>query len=375
MSLESLWLNADALGVAIVSIALVLSLYSTRLTFLLYKDLGTEFFRYGTYALTSLSLMIGGYYFPSILVAEEYKVIVETGLLIFGSFGLLAFAFLIHALEYVKKEPNESIINIAFLLSGGLAGSRFLPGQYWIEWFQFGWQQHYGMLVLLLSVVEFIFIISTAGPTCYHVLLRIRRANSYRKEAIMLLTAFVLLFAFFGLFTITYNILVVQLTSGAMNYYLLLILISGFISVIARLLTFYPTIFFASNFDIFEILMITKVSKSVEFRHRFRQEGAISDSVGISLAQINIQQIFNEALERAGDVRSIRVENVEVQITNGEHLYGLLITRMGSAFYQRLLEKSVAIFECSYREESVEKKEEFGRIIENLFQFSVEAVT
>ncbi|MFW9920856.1 MAG: hypothetical protein ACFFED_14750, partial [Candidatus Thorarchaeota archaeon] len=141
-------MNVDPYGIILITGALLLSLYATRISYCLYLDLKTQFFQYATYAYACVCLMVLGYYFPALFSAEDYEQFVTSGQLFMASFGLLALAFLVHAIEYVKKTPNESIINAAFILSGGLIAGRFIPSQYLVEWTGIGWQQSYGSYVV-----------------------------------------------------------------------------------------------------------------------------------------------------------------------------------------------------------------------------------
>ena len=72
--------------------------------------------------------MIIAYLPAALFTGPEYAELVTTIQIALASFGILALALLVHAIEYVKTEPNESIINGAFLISGALIASRFFPG-------------------------------------------------------------------------------------------------------------------------------------------------------------------------------------------------------------------------------------------------------
>ena len=171
-------MSIDLFGLAIVSIAVVLALYTTRISFGIYKDFGTEFFKYASITFFCLSLMISGYIFPAVFSDESLQWLVLAGQVILTSFGQLAIALSIYALESTKEVQRESIINMAFLLSGLVIGIRFLPGEYQILWTGSGWRQQYGPLMIGLSVIEFIFLCFILGPLVLQIWNRIRNSKT-----------------------------------------------------------------------------------------------------------------------------------------------------------------------------------------------------
>jgi len=363
--------SVDITGVGLVTIALLLSFYATKISFDLFKDLNTHFFQYGTYAYASLSIMISGYYFPAVFSSIDYQQSVTTAQLILASFGILALAFMVHAIEYVKRSPNESIINTAFILAGGVAASRFIPGQYLVQWTGSGWQQHYGISVIGLSTLLFIFLCVVLGPVILNVIRRIREADSYKREGSLLLLGFVALLLVYGVYMIISISLGIQILPSSINYYLFMLLIAGFTVMIARLLLLYPTLFFSASYDIFELQLVSKTTNDVVYRYLFHSDDIVQDLMGIPIAQTSIKQVFNEALEKPGNVKSIRVKDIEVLVAEGERLYGMLLTHRGSTLYYRLLVKSVELYESEFSNNGDQNISEFSNIIGIYFQFAI----
>jgi cytochrome b subunit of formate dehydrogenase len=102
----SVQISIDPLGFAIVLIAIVLALHTTRISFQIYNDFGTEFFKYTTIAFFCVTLMISGYIFPAVFGEESMQWLVLAGQVTLTSFGLLAIALVIYAQK--KFNGNQS---------------------------------------------------------------------------------------------------------------------------------------------------------------------------------------------------------------------------------------------------------------------------
>ncbi len=364
-------MSIDTIGVLLVSSALLVSFYAVRVTFRLFKDLGTHFFRCAVCACAGVSIMISGYIFPAVLNSPSYQQIVQTGQLLLASFGVLAIAFIVEAIEYVKNEPNESLINAGFILVGGLISSRLFPGQYLVLWTGTRWQQQYGLIVAGLSVALFVFLSAELGPIIYRVWQRIRKPEKNWTYSQMLFLAFAFLFAFYGAYMISVNTLELQILPSSANYYLFLLLIAGFTGTVSRLFELYPTVFFAASHDIYEIQLVSKENQQTVYSYRFLPENSETDPLSIPIAHDSIKQVFHDALEQKGEVQSIRVENSEVLAAEGESLYGLLLTKRGSDLLRGLLMQAVRLFERSYSVSEVYRGGDFDGKIENYFQFAI----
>ena len=136
---------------------------------------------------------------------------------------------------------------------------------------------------------------------------------------------------------------------------------ASFTGIVARLLTLYPTIFFASSSDIFEILFTERTTHDIVLRYRFHAEESVLDPMGIPIVQSSIEQVFNEALEKPGHVQRIRVEDIEVLVAEGERYHGLLLTQRGSLLSYRLLLKALQLFESSFGAGSQSRRDESSR--------------
>jgi hypothetical protein len=361
----------DPYGVAIVVFAFILGTHATRTTLSIYQELGTEFFKYATYACISLVLMISGYIFPALLSAEEYSIVVFASQVFLASFGILALAFLIAASENVKEKTNEWVVSVGFLLAGALIATRFRSDQYVILWTGTRWVQQYGSLVVILSVIIFVYLVAVLGPIVYRVWKRIRKSEVYRAESRILFIGFALLLGFYGVYTIVLNSLGTAMSSFSASYYMFLILLAGAAGVLGRLLRLYPTIFFASTADILEIQFVAKATQNTVYRLLFLPERPDTDSLSISIAHDSIRHVFHEALEKSGEVKSIKVEENEVLACEGENLYGLLVTRRGTDLLRRLLVKSLDLFETTIDTMQYYENEEFDALIRTYFQFAV----
>lgn len=360
----------DPYGVSIVTICIVLGLHATRTSYGSYKELGTEFFMYATLACASLTIMIAAYFFPSLFSSAEYQDLVNTGQSILASFGLLALALLIHASEYAK-EPNDSVINGAFLISGALIASRFLPGEYQILWAGTRWVQHYGPIVIALSVLQFVFLLAVMGPLVYRVWVRIRKSEAYRAQSRILFLGFASILLLYGLYMIIINSTEFALSPISAAYYMFLVLLAGLTGTIARLLRLYPTIFFTSSHDIREIQFVSKATQNTVYRFQLHPDDSNADSLSISIAHDSIRHVFHEALDEPGEVRSIKVQDNEVLACEGDQLYGLLVTKKGSELLRRILVKSLALFEQSHNTMMYQESEDFDAIMRNYFQFAI----
>ncbi len=364
-------MSVDPYGVIIVIFAFVLGTHATRTTLSIYQELGTEFFKYATYACISLVLMISGYIFPALLSSTEYAGIVLSGQVFLASFGILALAFLIAASENVKESPNEWIIRGAFLLAGALIATRFRPDQYSILWTGTRWIQQYGISVIILSVFIFVYLTAVLGSVIIRVWKRIRQSEVYKTQSRVLFLGFAIVLAFYGIFTIAYNSLGTPYSSAGLGYYMFLVLLAPVAGIVARLLRLYPTIFFASTADIFEIQFVAKATQNTVYRFLFLPENPNTDSLSISIAHDSIRHVFHEALDKPGEVRSIKVEDNEVLACEGDNLYGLLVTRRGSDLLRKLLVKSLKIFEETVGTTQYYEEEEFDVIVQNYFQFAI----
>jgi hypothetical protein len=363
--------SIDPIGVVFVSSALLVSLYAVRVTFHLFRDLGTHFFRCAVCACAGVTVMISGYIFPAVLNSPSYQQMVQIGQLLLASFGVLAIAFIIEAIEYVKYEPNESLINAGFILVGGLISSRLFPGQYLVLWTGTGWQQQYGLVVAGLSVALFIFLLAELGPIVYRVWHRIRKPRKNWTYSQMLFLAFTFLFAFYGAYMISVNTLEIQLLPSSANYYLFLLLIAGFTGTVSKLFDLYPTVFFAVSHDIYEIQFVSKETQRTVYSYRFQSENLETDPLSIPIAHDSIKQVFHDTLEQKGEVQSIRVENSEILAAEGDSLYGLLLTKRGSDLLRGLLLQAVRHFEREYSVSEVYLGGDFDNTIENYFQFAI----
>ncbi len=315
--------------------------------------------------------MVSGYIFPAILSSEEHSSIVYGGQVSLASFGLLALAFLIVAGENLKRNQNEWVINIGFLLSGALIVSRFQMNQYTIEWTGTRWPQYYGVIVIGFSIAVFILLSAVLGPVVYRVWRRIRRSEVYKTESRILFVGFVVLFASYGIFTIVINSIGVAISAFSASYFLFLIPIAGIAGIIARLLRLCPTIFFASSYSIIEIQFVSKATQDTMYRFLFLPENPETDSISISIAHDSIRQIFHNALDRPGEVKSTKVEANEVLGCEGKNYYGFLVTKQGSELLRRLLVKALSEFESTVGTTLLYDDEDFNKAVENYFQFAI----
>ncbi|MDF1539119.1 MAG: hypothetical protein P1Q69_09455, partial [Candidatus Thorarchaeota archaeon] len=158
------------------------------------------------------------------------------------------------------------------------------------------------------------------------------------------------------------------------SYFVFLILIAGAAGVLARLLRLYPTIFFASSYDILEIQFVSKATQNTMYRFLFAPENPETDSLSISIANESIRQIFHDALEKPGEVRSIKVEKYEVLGCEGTRNYGFLVTHQGSELLRRLLVKSLHEFETTVDTSQFYDDGEFNVVMKNYFQFAIPSI-
>ncbi|MHA1637176.1 MAG: hypothetical protein ACTSUB_04095, partial [Candidatus Thorarchaeota archaeon] len=338
-------MNVDIVGLAIVLIAVILTIYTTRVTLRIYNEFGTEFFKYASIAFFCLSLMIGGYIFPAVFSDESLQWLVFAGQVTLTSFGQLSVALAIYALENTKEVQRESIINMGFFLSGLAIGIRFLPGEYLVLWTGSGWKQQYGTIMIGLTVIEFIFLSFILGPLALKIWKRIRNSKVYKTESKFLFVSFSILLLVFGAYMIAVNSLGIGILMFSIIYYIFLIPLAGFAAIAARLLHLYPTIFFSSSHTIFEIQFVSKITRNTVYRYSFIQENPDSNEVGISTTHDTIRNVFHETLEKQGEVKSIRIQENEILACTGNKLYGLLVIRRGSELFQRLLVRSLKLFE------------------------------
>jgi hypothetical protein len=361
----------DPYGVSIVIFAFILGTHATRTTLSIYQELGTEFFKYATYACICLVLMISGYIFPALLSSDDYSVIVFAGQVFLASFGILALALLIAATEHVKDKANDWVVSVGFLLAGVLIATRFRSDQYVILWAETRWVQQYGPLVIILSVVIFVYLTAVLGPIVFRVWTRIRKSEVYKTESRILFMGFAVLLGFYGVYTIVLNSLGTAFSNFSASYYMFLILLAGAAGILGRLLRFYPTIFFASTADILEIQFVSKSTQNTVYRFLFLPERPNTDSLSISIAHDSIRHVFHEALEKSGEVKSIKVEENEVLACEGENLYGLLVTRRSTDLLRRLLIKSLRMFETTVDTGQYYEGEEFNALMRTYFQFAI----
>jgi len=264
------------------------------------------------------------------------------------------------------------MINMGFFLSGALIGVRFIPNQYDILWTGFGWKQQYGSVMIGLSVAQFILVLVILGPLVFQIWRRIRSSDSYKAESKLLFYGFALLLLIFAIYMILVNSLGIITSSLSMTYYFFLIPLAGFVAIIGRLLRFYPTIFFASSHDIIEIQFISKSSRDIVYRFRFLPEKPDTDTLTISVAHDSIEFAFQDALNKQGDVKSIKVRENEILACEGKNHFGLLITRKGSELFHRLLVISLDLFEAFQIATEHSEKEEFDLMMKNYFQFAIQ---
>jgi len=361
----------DPFGITIVVITIILSTHATRTTLRIYNELGTEFFKYATYACISLVLMITGYIFPALFSSEEYSALVLGGQVFLASFGLLAIAFLIAATENVKETPNEWAINGGFLVAGALIVSRFRPDQYAIQWTGTRWVQSYGTVVVILSVILIVVCIAVLGPVVYRVSKRIRKSEVYKTQSRVLFLGFTITLIIFGIVMLVLNSMGAIFSSSSASYFMFLILLAGLSGFITRLLHLYPTIFFASTYDILEIQFVAKATQNTVYRFLFLPENPNRDSLSISIAHESIRNVFHDALDETGEVKSIKVEDNEVLACEGENLYGLLVTRRSSDLLRRLLIKSLNLFEKTVNTTQYYEDDAFTAEMMNFFQFAI----
>ncbi|MHA1883276.1 MAG: hypothetical protein ACTSUO_09565 [Candidatus Thorarchaeota archaeon] len=364
-------MNVDIVGLAIVLIAVILTIYTTRVTLRIYNEFGTEFFKYASIAFFCLSLMIGGYIFPAVFSDESLQWLVFAGQVTLTSFGQLSVALAIYALENTKEVQRESIINMGFFLSGLAIGIRFLPGEYLVLWTGSGWKQQYGTIMIGLTVIEFIFLSFILGPLALKIWKRIRNSKVYKTESKFLFVSFSILLLVFGAYMIAVNSLGIGILMFSIIYYIFLIPLAGFAAIAARLLHLYPTIFFSSSHTIFEIQFVSKITRNTVYRYSFIQENPDSNEVGISTTHDTIRNVFHETLEKQGEVKSIRIQENEIIACTGNKLYGLLVIRRGSELFQRLLVRSLKLFEETQSTTQYYEGEEFHDIMISYFQFAV----
>ncbi|MCK5239746.1 MAG: hypothetical protein KAR33_09380 [Candidatus Thorarchaeota archaeon] len=365
----------DPYGITIVVITIILSTHAARTTLRIYKELGTEFFKYATFACISLVLMITGYMFPAVFNSEEYSALVLGGQVILASFGILALAFLTAATENVKETPNEWVMNGGFLLSGALIVSRFRPDQYVIQWTGTRWVQSYGTVVVILSVMMFAYLIAVLGPVVFRVSKRIRKSEVYKTQSRVLFLGFAVILVVYAVIMLVLNSIGAVFSSSSTSYFMILILLAGLSGFISRLLQLYPTIFFASRSDILEIQFVAKATQNTVYRFLFLPENPNRDSLSISIAHDSIRHVFHDALDETGEVKSIKVEENEVLACEGENLYGLLVTRRGSDLLRRLLVKSLNLFERTVNTTQYYEDDEFNAEMRNYFQFAIPNVS
>jgi len=316
--------------------------------------------------------MISGYFFPALFSIESDQLIVVSGQVILTSFGQLALGLLIYVLEHTKNKPSDAMINMGFFLSGALIGVRFIPNQYDILWTGFGWKQQYGSVMIGLSVAQFILVLVILGPLVFQIWRRIRSSDSYKAESKILFYSFSIMLLIFAIYMILVNSLGIITSSLSMTYYFFLIPLAGFAAIIGRLLRFYPTIFFASSHDIIEIQFISKSTRNVAYRFQFLPERPDTDVLIISVAHDSIESAFQDALNKQGEVKSIKVQENEVLACEGRDHFGLLVTRRGSELFHRLLVISLDLFEAFQIATEGSEKEEFDLLMKNYFQFAMQ---
>ncbi|MGY5853040.1 MAG: hypothetical protein RTU92_05690 [Candidatus Thorarchaeota archaeon] len=357
----------DVVGLILVGTTLLVCMYTTSLIYNNYRRLGTEFFKYAALATSSLCFMLSAYFFPVLFNSEIYHDIVWNGQIFLASFGMLAIAFLVHGLEYVKKTPNDSIINGGYLIAGAVAVSRYLPDEYELLWDGVGWVQQYGLVVVLLSAAFFLYVMVVCFPVVLRVWFRIRTNPRYKRYTQSLFIGFAISLALYGFLMITGGWLFSNSIILMRSHFILMTFILLALLAIVELMKSNPTVFFASSHDIMELQFISRSSGEVIYFYNFENDRNDESPMNLSGARETIQLVFEQALPISSEIRSIIVEDTEVLSSEGQNTVALLVTKKGTLLLYNLLKLVQLEFENSVEH----TKTEFHDIVTGYFQFAL----
>ncbi|TFG14862.1 hypothetical protein EU537_02670 [Candidatus Thorarchaeota archaeon] len=366
-------LEINLIGLILVLLGTSICVSAVIIAFNQWKRLGADLYKQLSIAFVFLSLMCIGYMFAALYNASVYQDMVLRWQIFFASFGLAFLGFMVRAFEYLKKKPEESRVNSVFILAGAVIATRFLPGQYDVVWIQNGWEQHYGMGLIVLSILLYAVTIAYTIPVFYRAWSRIKQTNRYRMWVRSLFALLFLSAALVGAYLIASRVFHwVPDIFTSISYFLFAPFIGIVVGLTNKLLISYPTIFFVSTHDLIELQIISKDSNEMTYRFSFDEHSAKERSL-VPGAHHTIRQVFRQLLDTSEELESIRVQEGEVLVYEGEQTTGLLYTIRGSQLFKNLLKLTAEKFENDYDPSSFSEAhaDDFEMYLRDVFQFAL----
>lgn len=368
-------MRIDPFGFPLVVITLIISSLAFVQTTIVYRKFGTDTFKYMLAATICTIFMSIGFFFPVMFFEPESYEIVWTGQILFAGIGVIGLGYLTSALEMIKDNPNQGIINVMFILSGASYSVRYLPDNFVITWTAIGWKLKYGSTLAIFQIIMFIFAVVVGGQIFIKNMKRIREHQKYSKYIRIFMGLFLFGVILMGIVLVTEHSLPEIMAIYPVNHQLFYLVFYNLAIILAIfLLNKHPTIFFASSTNFVEIYLMQKVNQEALYHFRFLSSDAQSTILSISGLQDSLSEILGNTSHSIGKTNIIRVRNSTVHISEGEQIFGILIARRESELGTKLLGISVKEFEKMYQKgELLDNRnyKDFENLIKLLFQFAI----
>jgi hypothetical protein len=303
-------MRIDPFGFPLAVITLIISFLLLIQTTIIYHKFGTDTFKYMLAAAICTIFMSIGFFFPTIFFEPESYKIVWTGQILFAGIGVIALGYLTSALEMIKDNPNQTIINLSFILSGASYSVRYLPNNYMITWTAIGWKLEYGPELTAFQIILFIFIIVVGGQIFIKLVKRIYEHQKYTSHIRIFMGLFLSLIILMGIVMITEHSLPEIMASYPINHQLFFLIFYNLAILFAIfLLKKHPTIFFATSTNFVEMYLMQKENQEVIYNFNFQSSDDQSPVLSISGLQDSLSEILGNSSHSIGTMNIIRVKN------------------------------------------------------------------